>query len=539
MVNQDPNEPLEPITNVPAEPLGSPQRSRKRLLLVIVAALLVLGGGVLWYVQSKNAATNEASKTKETKDIELLRIASGEGPANVVFPDETLSSLQNILDHQIYEGLVGFEGTKIVPLIAQSWTNPDQKTWIFKIRPNIMFHTGNKVTAKEVKASLDRLSKYDYWSIFTSTIASTEATGDLELTIKTKEPDALLLNRLIQAYITDLSVSDKMGNDGTGAYQIDKSAKYDEQHITLMAFDDYYRGHVKTRKVQFTVYDNDDQMIAAIKNNEADIVQTLPFPEVKKQLDELGLANHIEEAPGTYGLYMNQISGNPIVKNKDFRTALALAMDRESLVDQTGKKNTPSYQVIPKILPGHDASLGFPKFDLTAAKASLAKSGYKNQQLVFVTVNEIQTDPAILIKQLEALGVNIKVKNYSAKDTDKAIAEVNAGRYDLFTAGFTSDISDARDLLGALVSTKESTYPTYNNAEYDKLLTDSDKAFDPTERIKLLQQANKHIQDNVAWIPLRNAIYMFNYPKDIDIKVDFNGSGNVGAYFWKVGRFTD
>lgn len=524
-----------------ATPPKHSKKKSKKSLLVLVLVLLLGGLGAAWWMMRDKNNTNQSATVKETQDIEVLKIGSAEGPTSVYFPDEGLSGPQNILDHQIYEGLVGLEDNKPVPFIAQSWTNPDENTWVFKIRPNVKFHTGKAVTAKEVKASLDDLKKYDYWSIFVSTIKSVEATGDLEVTIKTTEPDALLLNRLVLAYITDLSAPDKVGNNGTGAYQVDTTAKNDEKNTTLVAFDDYYNGHVKTRKLVFTIFDSDDALAKALKDKEIDIDGTLPIPAIKTDLEAAGFASNQYESPGTFGLYLNLIrnKGTTIMANKDFRMAVALAMDRQGLIDKVGNNNLPATQVIPKSLPGHDESIAFPAFDLTAAKAALVKSGYKNQPLEFVYVKEVQVDAPILIAQLKALGLNIKEVGFAQDDIDGALKAARAGDYDFFTAGFTSDISDARDILGAILSSTESTYPTLKDTAYDKLLADSDVAFNPTDRIKLLQEANKYIADNLVWIPLRGAVYSTYYPKDLDIKVEFNGTGVIGAYFRKVGRIVN
>lgn len=527
------------LLGIPPQPVKN--KSKKSLLVIVIALLLVGGAAAWWFTQKKNdPKTTQKSSVKETQDIDHLKIGSVEGPASVFFPDEGVVGVQTILDRQIYEGLVGLEDSKIVPRIAQSWANPDEKTWVFKIRPNVKFHTGKPVTAKEVKASLDSLSQYEYWSLYTSTIESSEATGELELTIKTKQPDALLLNRLVLAYITDLAEAAKPGNNGTGAYQVDTNAKNDEFSTTLVAFDDYYGGHVKTRKLTYIIFESDDANAKALKDKQIDIVETLPIPSIKKELEGSGYGSIEYTSPGVSGLYMNQLRAtNPWLKNKDFRLAIAQAMDRQGLIDTVKNNNSPATQVIPESLPGHDKSISFPAFDLTAAKASLAKSGYKNQQIEFVYVTDLQLDAPVLITQLKALGLNIKERAYSADDTSKALVEVKAGRFDLFTAGFTSDISDARDILGALLSSTERTYPSYAEATYDKLLADSDKAFDPTERIKLLQQANKHIVDDLAWIPLRTTGYIAYYPKDLDIKIEFNGGGSIGTFFRKVGRIVN
>lgn len=527
-----------PALGIPTAPQQLPKKRSKKGLLALVFILVIAVAGAAWFfTKSEKNSTNNSTETKETQDIELLRVGGIEGPASVYFPDEGLVGVETILNRQIYEGLVGFDDNKPVPLIAQSWTNPDEKTWIFKIHPGVKFHTGKVVDAKELKASLDDLKQFGYWSLFVSTIDTIEATGDLELTIKTKEPDALLLNRLTQAFIRDTAAPDALGMNGTGAYLVDKTAKNDEKSTTLVAFNDYYGGHAKTRKLVFSIFENDDQAAQALKNKEIDLMETLTFPAIKKELTEAGFTYLEYESPGVFGLYMNVARNNTtILKNKDIRTALAQAIDRQGLVDALGNKNSPSTQVIPKSLAGHDASITMPAFDVAAAKESLTKAGYKDTPLEFLYVQDLQLDPPILIKQLQAAGFKVKEKVYSSDEVEAALDELGTGRWDLFSAGFSTDILDARDVLGTILHSTESSYGNYSDPVYDKLLTDSDKEFDPVKRTQLLQQANKYIADNIAWIPTRNNVYVTYFGKDLDVQIDYASTNSIGTYYRNVGR---
>ncbi len=59
----------------------------------------------------------------------------------------------------MYDSLVGFDLKKggIGPGVAERWElSPDGLTWTFFIRPNQVFHNGDKLTAHDVKFSLER-----------------------------------------------------------------------------------------------------------------------------------------------------------------------------------------------------------------------------------------------------------------------------------------------------------------------------------------------------------------------------------------------
>jgi ABC-type transport system substrate-binding protein len=318
----------------------------------------------------------------------------------------------------------------------------------------------------------------------------------------------------------------------------DPAAKNDEKSTTLIAFDDYHGGRAKTRKLVYTIFGTDKELVDSLKNKKIDIAETLTFPATKTELTAAGFTVTEYESPGVFGLYMNtRRSDTTVLKNKEMRKAIALAMNRQALVDEVGNKNTPATQVIPKSLPGYDATISFPAFDLAAAKAALTKAGYKSTTaLDFAYVKDVQQDAPVIIKQLRAAGIKINEKVFTSDQTEQLFALLQAGTFDFFSGSYASDLIDARDLLGSLLHSTESSYPVYKDAAYDKLLTDSDSEFDPVKRTQKLQEANKYIADNFAWVPLRNGVYAAYYGKDLDITIDFTGGGNLGTYYRKVGR---
>ena len=47
---------------------------------------------------------------------------------------------------------------QVVGDLAESWSvSPDRRTYIFKLRPNVLFHDGSKLTSADVKASYERI----------------------------------------------------------------------------------------------------------------------------------------------------------------------------------------------------------------------------------------------------------------------------------------------------------------------------------------------------------------------------------------------
>jgi ABC-type transport system substrate-binding protein len=48
---------------------------------------------------------------------------------------------------------------QLVPILAESWTNPDHTTWVFKLKKGIKFHDGSDFTSADVVHSYTRIQK--------------------------------------------------------------------------------------------------------------------------------------------------------------------------------------------------------------------------------------------------------------------------------------------------------------------------------------------------------------------------------------------
>ncbi|TMQ25185.1 MAG: ABC transporter substrate-binding protein, partial [Candidatus Rokuibacteriota bacterium] len=64
-----------------------------------------------------------------------------------------------ILGYHVFDHLAArdLKTGKVAPALATSWRTLDDSTWEVKLRPNVKFHDGTRFTARDVKATFDRV----------------------------------------------------------------------------------------------------------------------------------------------------------------------------------------------------------------------------------------------------------------------------------------------------------------------------------------------------------------------------------------------
>jgi peptide/nickel transport system substrate-binding protein len=120
-----------------------------------------------------------------------------------------------------------FSRKEYVGVLAESWQFQGRK-WTFHLRKNVRFHDGSALTSKDVLFSIDRMT-HDRKSMQASNFAEVtgiEAPDDYTVIITTKQPNAVLLERLNNRFIVSQSATEKNANEldnykiGTGPYKL-------------------------------------------------------------------------------------------------------------------------------------------------------------------------------------------------------------------------------------------------------------------------------------------------------------------------------
>ncbi len=519
-------------TTPPSTSTGPARSTGRKIKLIIFISLIVL---VLAMISGYLVRSSKRQTVIVKKDISYLTYGFRDsGNLTPLYPTQTVDTNNgNLIAAQMFEGLVKYEKqTKIVPLLATSWSNPNNTTWIFDLRHGVKFHSGRIMTADDVKYSLDYAVAHQGNNnrntnlALASTIKQVEVVNPYQIKITTDGPDPVLLNRLTFLYILDSKATLGDPNAGTGPYIV-KTVNTDPSvtFLNLAAFDGYWGGHVYTRSVHIEAVGDDDQLVAGIINGRFDIAGDLGTKEHVAKIKNSQLIS-VPDLGVTYLQLNLEKAGSPL-QSLAARQAAAYALDIPAILKAGGGiSGAQVNQLIPPAIPGHDPSIRNIPYDPAKAKQLLSTVPNAAAPLVLSYAGSGSGDTEIT-KQLNAVGFNIKP--VKTDGFDAFVNKLIAGEGDIFWLSYTTNTLDGLDIMNNTVSGTAN----YSSDEIARLTEQASSTIDPTARIAILQEMEQYIDKNVPTIPLYSKTRNIVLVKPYHVEIDLPSTG-IGVYFWKV-----
>lgn len=409
----------------------------------------------------------------------------------------------------VYNGLVTVDkDLKIVPDLAESWTTPDDKTYVFKLRAGVKFHDGTPCDATAVKKNFDWILDTSNASPRRSEIADIqEVTAEDATTVKIalKNPFAPFLSIISDraGYIVSPAAREKFGKDysrnpvGTGPYQFVEWIKDDR--VTFKRFDGYWEKDVAYLD-QITYRPVPDASVALtdLKTGNVDFLYSVDPKDVADIKKTSNLAYLEGPGVGYQGFWVNMAKG-PLA-TKALREAFSLALDREELL-------AAAYFGIGQIANGpippsswaYDATLPVVKRDLAQAKAKLAEGGQAGGfKMVLKTSNTpLQQKITQLVQaQLKEIGIEVQIQTLEFGALLKA-GEQND--FDALSLGWSGRIDPDGNVEPIFGSKGAFNYGKYSSPEIDTLITRARQTAGQDERKKVYQELARKINDDVAY----------------------------------------
>lgn len=423
----------------------------------------------------------------------------------------THSSFQgNIFDTLVEYDLKG----DFVGALAESWEQPDEKTYIFKLRKGVKFHDGSDFDIQDVIATMNRIKDPDVAAQFQKYVESMtfEAVDDYTLRVVLPSPDATFLSLLASTsmYILSADDVDKQfeGPDeynGTGPFMLDSWEP--ERQFVLKKNPNYWKeGLPYVDEVILMSMDEDQARVDALRSGELDVTEYVPWQDYEQLLQQgFVLFKH----HGLLGFTMLNVNTPPL-DNKVFRQALAYIVDTKAINELAfGGQAIPfTGPLQPPDSPYYFSDLeDYYVKDWDKARELLKEAGYDSPADVPPIQMKSRTtyysaQPAKIIQQdMQEFGLTVEWETVG--DTPTLVENRQKGTYQMHQDGRGLSWPDP-DYLREFVHSEQGTgYAVgvgYKNERLDELLEMGHQTLDLEERKQIYHEAEQIILDEVPWL---------------------------------------
>ncbi|MGE5484902.1 MAG: ABC transporter substrate-binding protein [Ignavibacteriales bacterium] len=316
-------------------------------------------------------------------------------------PADHRSRVSETVIRNIFDGLVTrTPDGKVVPEIAESWTNPSPTVWEFTLRKGVTFHDGSPLTSEDVKFTFERIlndggmgnGKTSPRKSMLGPLQTVEAPDKYTVRFTLKEPWPILPQMFVHQQIVPKAYVSKVGSKtfaekpvGAGPFKL-ISCKGDER-VVLERYSDYYGGApditpvgpAKLKRVIFEIMPEVSTRVAALEAGKAHIIQAVP-PSLVKNLESNPKVS-VKYANGTNAYMMNLNVSKPPFNDLKVRQAVAHAIDWDTIISKLLGGN--AVRMPGPLLPhgfACDPSIKGLPYDVAKAKALLNEAGYKAAQ---------------------------------------------------------------------------------------------------------------------------------------------------------------
>ena len=485
--------------------------------LLLAAALMGLtacGGSGSSGEGSGQAASGSTANTEgaSAKDVLNIRISDS---FSTLDPQGWSMDSDFRLCYQIYEPLYRVDDeTNAIPVLAESYTvSDDGLSYVFKLRSDVNFANGEKMTASDVKFSIERAKNSAYLQSNVTTVDTVDADdANNTVTVHLTEPTPGLIEGLSYVLIVNQKFVEENQDEngslgfkacGTGPYML---KEYTPDVSVTMEANPNYRGEAPAIKnLKFFLITDENTAMTAFQAGELDIARfsnTSNWETLKAdpnyQTAEL-TTNHV-----TY-MIMNTKQApfdNPLV-----REAISYAVNRDDAIAMAlNGMGTPTYTLVTPMMVGYPETEPAYTYDPEKAKQLLAEAGYPNG----LDIGEIQVlsgtyfeDVAVVLQQqLAAVGITSSI---SGLEANTLISNTMGGNFGMAAMGQTNtyDMSWLSTYYGT-ESIGSMNMAQYSDPQVDEMLKAANTEMDAEKRISLYKDILDKVDKEAIYVPLFN-----------------------------------
>lgn len=358
-------------------------------------------------------------------------------------PHKVSDDLTQVVGLTMYDPMmkVDADGRPIQHLITDMQAENDGKTWVFTLRDDVTFHSGNKLTADDVAYSANRWRALNtgyagFWSGYVEQ-GEIEARNENTVAFNLAQPFGPFIASLVMFKVIDSALvkeNEQSGDHGdrgdygqqflaesdagSGPYQLDEYAGGD--NVTFSYFEDYFQGWESGQfgdaTIEFVQEESTTRQL--MKQGEAEMTDQYLSPEAYADMESADNVTVVQEPqPQIYEIMMN-CQKEPL-DDVNVRKAIALAYDYETALNEIWATAEPCPGPVPSVMEGHNDDLQPYTQDVQAAKQAISDSSYTLEEinsstleLSWISSVDLERRLSLLLKNnLSDIGItNVEVK---------------------------------------------------------------------------------------------------------------------------------
>lgn len=434
----------------------------------------------------------------------------------------------------------------------------DGKTYTFRLRDGVTFHTGQPLSSADVKYTLETLfasnKKKKPFFYESPPPGSPAGTAPQAYITAVDTPDARtvvitlrrawnqLLPNLVSLPIIPQGSADAQASQpvGSGPFRF---VRYDENELIadLVAHEGYWQGAPGIKNLRLRVILDANTMQAELQSNRIDIVSGAAnlTPDTYQFLARDPTLK-VAQFPGANIVYLGFNTERPPLNNSKLRQAIAHAVDRESIVrDLMLGQARVAHSILPEASWAYDAGQRY-AYDPARAKQLLDEAGFRDpdgdgprMRLAKPIVFKISSGNAatsqyagVIQNSLKGVGIPVEIETL---ENNTLLRNLNDGQFEMTTLRWIGGNQDPV-FLRDLFHSGEIPTPTragvrnrsrYASPEFDRVIDAAVGEADRNRARELYAQAQQLVSRDMPMLPLWYPDVMVIARKGVDnIKVD-------------------
>jgi peptide/nickel transport system substrate-binding protein len=497
------------------------------------------GGGSQTATTTTSPAASDSQRITMGTTLEARTLDPAD--AYEIFPGILLTNLGD----RLYTYRPG--STDLVPQLATEMptVSEDGLTYTIPLRTDVKFHDGEPFNAEAMAFSLKRFMENNGRPAFllSDKVASVEATGDHELTIKLKEPFAAFPALL--AFSGATPVSPKAYEIGAGKFKPDafvgtgpyKVAQFAPDAIRLDANPDYWGEKAGNEGIDIQIITSPANLYNTFKTGGLDIAyQTLDPDQVRSLVQEAPQNNwQVIEAGSNVVNYLVLNQKMKPLDNVKVRQAIAASIDRNLLNERVFQGQAePLYSLLPTGSPDYKSVFKdqYGDGDMEKARALLTEAGITeaNPLVLEIWYSSSSAKRNLVATTLKAsiekdLGNLVKIEPKTV-EAATLFDNLDKGTYASVLLDWYPDYYDSDTFIEPFMSCTKGSTATgcedgqsqtggsfYYSEKANELIQQQRAETDPAARRKQFEQLQDLLAEDVPYIPLwQDKDYVFVQP---------------------------